>query len=533
MRTIAIFALLVALTAQASAVPLSDAITSAEEHRVAGRLDDAIAVMEEAVGVHPESPKAHAYLGLYLGMRAGQSSDMMKAAGYTTRAFEHLDRAVMLDPRDLHARHFRGLISVNVPEFLGKLSGGVADLEQVVSLYRAAPDQVPFDIVVSSYLLLGTGREKQGKLDAAEEAWRQVLELAPGTSAAEQAAAGIERVRAAEPVAPAETEPEPGAGDVGDTLDAAGTLMDAGRYDEAADLLRRAVEAEPTSVEAHVLLARALGELAGRGYDERIADDTDLRTNLAFEVMEVTDRAVELAPDDMELRLLRGVVAVNMPFFVGSLDKGVRDLQRVIESDAPDALRAEAQYHLGRAYRHRALSTWLGVVKDHPNTAAAENVIRAMRPPIEHLEPGSVTGPAAVVTVVLGFQDELPPQTAVWVEDAAGGYVATLYVSGFSGHARGAQVNLPVWAGTSEFAGIDAVTSASLDVGQHVMTWDLADVGGERVADGDYLLRVETTYWPSMEGELVGLPFTLDGTAGRDATTEGRLIPYVEVRTLP
>jgi len=531
LRTISLLVVgLVLLATAATALMVPEAIETAEGHRDAGRLNEAIEVMRTAVRDYPEDPKAHAYLGLYLGMSAGESSDMMSASALTNEAYEHLNRAVGLEPRDPHARHFRGLLGVNVPEFLGKLPGAVADLQQVITMYRASPDQVPFDMVVSSYLLIGTGRERQGNYADAEEAWSAVLDLAPGTTAAAEAQAGIDRVRAAAAEAP---EQQSDGVDLDVMLEAAESLMDEGRFDVAESVLRDAIERDSGSAEAHKLLVRALGELAARGYDERIADDTDIRSNLAIEIMKLSDRAVELAPDDMEIRLMRGVVAVNLPFFVDGLDRGVSDLELVASSDAAEALRAEAQFHLGRAYQRRALSTWLDVVADYPNTGAAERAIEAMRPPVSHIDTDALERPVVVVEFVLGFQDELPPQTAVWIETDAGEYVSTLYVSGFSGNARMSQVNLPVWAGTSEFDGIDAVTAASLDVGHHIVTWDLRDVGGEVVPPGSYVARIEAKYWPSMEGDLAEVPFTLSGEAERFVANEGRLIPYVEVKVLP
>ncbi|MBD3366656.1 MAG: tetratricopeptide repeat protein, partial [Candidatus Eisenbacteria bacterium] len=67
-RTTAMLVAVIALlTAAAWATPLADAIELAEGHREAGRLQEAVSVMEKAVADNPESPKAHAYLGLYLG----------------------------------------------------------------------------------------------------------------------------------------------------------------------------------------------------------------------------------------------------------------------------------------------------------------------------------------------------------------------------------------------------------------------------------------------------------------------------------
>jgi tetratricopeptide (TPR) repeat protein len=533
MRTVLLVACVLALAVPTGAQSVPDAVEAAEEHREAGRPADAVAVMERAVADAPEDPEAHAYLGLYLGMSAGEADDMMKAAALTQRAFEHLDRAVALDPQNPHALHFRGLLGVNVPEFLGKLPGAVEDLERVIAMYDAFHDKVPFDTVVSSYLLLGAGREKQGSLAEARRAWEKVLELAPGTAAAEEAQRGVDRVSVVEDPRSAAAVEAAGESEVESMLDDAETMMNEGDHGGAAEVLRAAAALDPASARAFKLLVRALGGLASAGYDERIAEDTDLRTNLALEMMEAADNAVKYAPDDMEVRLLRGILSVELPFFVNALDRGAADLEMVIESDMPEPVRAEARYYLGRALRRRALSTWLDVLESHPNTRAAELVKSAMRPTFESVDIGSIPRPAVVVEYVLGFEDELPPQTAVWIETASGAYVTTLYVSGFSGHARESQVNLPVWAGTSEFAGIDAVTSASVGVGHHAVVWDLSDAAGGRVPGGEYVARVETAYWPSMERDLVGVSFTVGEQVTWSRADEGRLIPHCAVTSLP
>jgi len=134
---------------------------------------------------------------------------------------------------------------------------------------------------------------------------------------------------------------------------------------------------------------------------------------------------------------------------------------------------------------------------------------------------------------VLGFQDELEPQTAVWVEDNRGKFVKTLYVSGFSGHAKAVQVDLPHWALASEYRGCDAVTGASIDIGQHLYTWDMKDVEGKPVQLDSCVINVETAWWPSMKAEIASVRLALrkDGAVAR-ATPAG-LIPYIEAQYLP
>lgn len=67
------------------------------------------------------------------------------------------------------------------------------------------------------------------------------------------------------------------------------------------------------------------------------------------------------------------------------------------------------------------------------------------------------------------------PQTVLWIETDKGEYVRTVYVSGFSGYAKDAQVVLPNWASGSNFIDADVTTSPSIDLGEHFYVWDLSD----------------------------------------------------------
>ena len=98
----------------------------------------------------------------------------------------------------------------------------------------------------------------------------------------------------------------------------------------------------------------------------------------------------------------------------------------------------------------------------------------------------------------LGFQDELPPQTAVWIEDEKGAFIKTVYVSGFSGYAKEKQVDLPIWANKSEFE-TNGTTGASIDWGKHTFLWDLTDKNNKKVKSGKYTVIVESSWWPSMK----------------------------------
>jgi len=308
---------------------------------------------------------------------------------------------------------------------------------------------------------------------------------------------------------------------------------DAEIYEAAEKVLKQAISINQSSSEAYKLLAYTQNQINAVGYDPRIYMDSDFRTDLAFEAAAALDKAVALAPEDIELRFARGIAAVNMPFFVNKIDQGIADLEIIIESDVPDEMRAEALYWIGYAHQKKATTYWARVASNYSATEAAQNAFSMLRPPVKHINLSKYIIPIVYIDFELGFRDELAPQTAVWVEDSDGQFTKTIYVSGFSGHAKERQINLPVWAKSSEFTDVDAVTGASINLGHHIYIWDLSDYTGKKASSGEYKILVEVAYWPSMQYQRVEVPITIGKGEARKVVEEGNLIPYLEVRYLP
>jgi tetratricopeptide (TPR) repeat protein len=519
---------------------LEQYIEEAEEYRESSKPDQAAKVMEEAVEKYPDNSTAHSYFGLYLGMQAARTTDFMEAGRLIGEAFEMLDKAVSLDPQNPIARYHRGLLGVNIPKFLGKMETGIQDLGWLIE----NPDNVSRDILLGAYEQLAQAYEKEEERERARLTWEKVIELAPGTDLAKKAEKSIAKLSEEKQLQLEEPPDSPVIASLKQRIEEdpdnpslllalARVYADAGDFQEAEKALKEAVRIDPANLEAYKQLASVLGELVGEGYDERIHEDTDLRTNLAFEIMNVLDKAVELAPEDVEARISRGIMGVNMPFFVGKLDQAMDDLNWVIKSDVPGYVKADALYCLGLGYQKKAMTQWIKIVSDYPDSQASQAVFETMRPAIKRLDVSKYQLPILTIDFVLGFRDELPPQTVVWVEDKGGQFVKTIYVSGFSGHAKEQQVNLPEWSDSSEFADADGITGASIDVGHHIYVWDLNDNSGKQIEPGEYIIKVEVHYWPSMEYQIISATIKLGETGGRTVVEEGNLIPYLEVRYFP
>jgi hypothetical protein len=195
-------------------------------------------------------------------------------------------------------------------------------------------------------------------------------------------------------------------------------------------------------------------------------------------------------------------------------------------------IKSAARYELGRAHQKQATSNWLKAINEYPNMPFTDSIFNELQASIPDVDFSRYKSPAAIVSFVMAFRDELPPQSVVWVETNEGTFVKTVYVSGFTGYSR-AKGRLPQWQASSDFFDVDAVTGASIDMGHHVFVWDLKNALGEKVKPGDYLIKVEVTFWPSRQYQCVVALISIGEKEESVIVREGNLIPYLEVRYLP
>lgn len=91
-------------------------------------------------------------------------------------------------------------------------------------------------------------------------------------------------------------------------------------------------------------------------------------------------------------------------------------------------------------------------------------------------------------------------QFAVWVEDASGAYVKTLFVTGFTAK-KGWKTRpeaLPQWvkaAGAPTLSGaeLDAISGPTPKSSKPRYSWEFTDKSGTRVPDGEYAIVVEAS----------------------------------------
>lgn len=483
-----------------------------------GKLQEAVDLLKNAVAAYPEESNAYLQLGLAwgaLGQHSGTAGDFEMAMTAVNEGFTAFEKAIALDGMNYGAHFYYGVYGVSVPPLFGKLDSGVEHLKKAIEIAKGQSDTSKEKLAIL-HRYLAQGYQMQKKFEAAEKAWKEVLSLQPEGELADAAKVGLKRTAEEKTKAEAKTSaPEKKEGNphiialkkkINASPDNFDLLMQLGqayfdeqRWIEAADVFKKATQMKSDDAKAIFMAAQSIGMDAESGYDERIYDNTDLRTNQAFEATRYLEKAYELDPSNPDIKFTYAVMCVQMPFFVNRIDEGLALLTEMAEDkNLSDDLRIEALYHLGFGYRKKGNAVWMKLLKDFPKADQIQSVydeygLREQRDKVV-----SEKGKRVLVTFHLGFMDELPPQTAVWVEDGDGLFVKTLFVTGFSGYAKERQINLPKWSKSSKFE-TDGTTGASIDWGKHTYVWDLTDHNGKKVKDGTYKMRVETAWWPSMQ----------------------------------
>ncbi len=533
-----LFGFLVSVHAQ----DLKKAVSDAEALQKQGQFKEAVDLLKEAVKNEPDSPAAHLELGKAWGAWMQNANDMTIMMTNLSEVFVEMGKAVELDPNYIDARVNLGIWGIMVPPFLNKLDLGVENLEAARDLLKTGADADP-ELGAVVYRFLGQGYKQQGKTDAAKDAWKKVLALAPEGEHAKAATEGLKSLETAvitpekktpakdsQAVADLKKKLEKSPEDFGLLYALGKAYYDEGLWVESQAALKNAVEKRPDDFDAVLLLGKAYMNDAAREYDERIHADTNLRTGLAFETVKMFEKAYELKPDNLETRLLFGISAVQMPFFVNRHDEGIAVLDKVAnDASLPDSMRAEALYWMGYGLRKKGNAVWMQMAKKFPGSGQMDQVFSEYGLRESGEETAAIKGEKVLVTFHLGFMEELAPQTGVWVEDADGKFVKTLYVSGFSGYAKEAQVNLQDWAKKSAFE-TDGTTAASIDWGRHTYVWDLKDHQGKRVKDGTYSIQVEVSWWPGMKYGRASAEIKVGASPDKVKTSKAPYLPLILVQ---
>lgn len=490
---------------------VEEVIKQADECMSQGEYTAAAELLEKSIEANPNSADLLAQYGICLSKQAGSAS-MMKAGMLSEQAFKQFDAALKIEPRHMKATLYRGILSIQVPSFMGKLHQGIKDLEDVRSKYGATPA-----LYITSNYYLGIGYQKNEETAKAADAFHYIVLYARDSQFYDDAKQRYEALQA-------DTTQD----SQKDHYTLGMRALEDGDYGNAVEHLRQASRQQPENLTLHMSLARALGEVAQQGYDNTIADDVTARAGIANEIHDVLSHCVELAPQDEDIRFLRGSVAIHLPFFVNSLQTGIDDLEYLSKEAQSAEIRSKAAYLLKQAKDRKKTDELAQEGYMAQSDAEKQQLLSQFITTDSPLHQQKPLGACLQVDLTIGYRDQIAPQTAVWVEDTEGNYLATLYVSGFAANVKEKQVHLPAWAKSSQFSGIDAVTGASIDCGSHRLFWDFTDLAGRPFTQTSFVLKSEICHWPHVQYTQQALAVDLNRNTRFTSNGDGFLLNRIE-----
>ena len=469
------------------AADLNTSINQAKQKALKGNYKDAVEIMKNAVEEYPDSASAHTYYGMYLTRRAGEVS-FMKAGAVSSKAFKQLDIALKINPNDINARLYRGILSAHVPKFMGHLNQGIKDLKEIKQKY---PNNEALYLTASYYL--GLCYEKAEKTENALDNFKHIVMYGKSSEYYKSSKEKMLKLNKSEKQVSS-----------GNEYEKAQKLLTEGKEREALKLFRIASLNDPNNLELHLIYARTIGNVVESGYDGNIRNDVTDRAGLAHEVYEVLSHCVELAPDDEEIRLLRGSVAIDLPFFVNSLETGISDMEYLIANSNSAEIKSQCVY-LKRKGMQRKQIFEMAEKGYNAKTEEEKKILLSQfipeNNPVIQKQPD---GKSLKVSLSIGYRDQISPQTAIWVEDENGNYLETIYVSAFASFVKDKQIHLPRWAKSSEFKKTENVTGASIDCGTHIFYWNYENCNLDNI-----VLKAEICHWPHIMYSKYEIPINL------------------------
>ena len=510
-----LFLLIIGLCSLLFAETVEEYMSKSQVAAQSGKLKQAAEIMKSAITEHPQSADAYAQYGLYLSQLAGQAS-FLKAGMLSDKSFKQHDKALEIEPGHMYATLYRGILGVNVPKFMGKLKQAINDLEFIQNRYGGNTQ-----IYLTSSYYLGLGYLKNKEQKKAKSNFKFIVMYGKDSSYYKDAKTQYEKLAS-------KSTPE----ESSDSYQKAMQYLENNQAREALHHFRIAARQDSTNLELYLIYARTLGDIAGQDYDETISEDVTLRASLAHEVFEVLSHCVKLTPGDDEIRFLRGSVAINLPFFVNSLNTGIEDLSYLSEYGKSDEIKGQSSYLLKQA---KEMHQVYALAEAGYNAETDEEKQKLLplfittKSPIDQSKP---EGDYLKIEMTLGYRDQIPPQTAVWIEDEAGNYLKTIYISGFAAHVKDKQMHLPRWAESSEFRNIEAVTGASIDCGKHQFYWDFTDFNGNPVKGNKFIIHTEICHWPHVQYVERNLEIDLEKDKEFSTKSGNFLIPKLVVNCI-
>jgi tetratricopeptide (TPR) repeat protein len=223
-------------------------------------LDGAITHLEKAAALDPGNSRYQVWLGSIYGSKAGQSG-LFKAASLAGKAKAAFEKAVVLDPASVEARHALLQYYLNAPGIAG---GSIAKAREQATAIVALDAH-------RGYLAAARIAEHEEEWPKAEAAYREALKLQPerGSTFNSLGYALLRQERYDDALAAFRRQVELAPEDANSHDSLGEGLLAAGKFAEAEASYRRAIEVNPSFAPSVWGLAGCLEKL-GRSDEARV-----------------------------------------------------------------------------------------------------------------------------------------------------------------------------------------------------------------------------------------------------------------------
>ncbi len=138
-------------------------------------VEKAIELLERALKLEPKSALATAYLGSTYTLKGRDASQPWDKMKFTKKGIALLDKAVRLEPSNIKVRIERGMNSLNLPSFFGRLPVAKEDF----GFLRGKADGGKLPKGLSQFIYYQAGRVyfNLGKYKEATDLWEKAVKI--------------------------------------------------------------------------------------------------------------------------------------------------------------------------------------------------------------------------------------------------------------------------------------------------------------------------------------------------------------------
>ena len=145
--------------------------------RKAGKLDEAIAWLEERARASANDPEAHCDLAeAYIAKIQVAGNDFALLSSLSQKADKEFDRVLEIDDHHWRGRLQKAISLSFWPPIMGKQGEAIRQFEILAEQQKSKPPQKNF---ATTYMFLGNMYAQQGKMKKARAAWQQGLAVDP------------------------------------------------------------------------------------------------------------------------------------------------------------------------------------------------------------------------------------------------------------------------------------------------------------------------------------------------------------------